>query len=151
MAVSSRRTGLLIEPQKQLKIGVTFLLLNLVFSILIGGILIYFLWDIYESISVYFKLTNQENAITVAKLTKPLSAVAGLVVLFIALTLYISTKYTHAFYGPLVAINRFLDNLLAGRPPEPLKIRASDQLKELAEKLNILSDKLADSQKRNTP
>ena len=64
----------------------------------------------------------------------------SLIFLFVVATIFVSLKYTHKIYGPLLAINRFIDELLAGKNPSPLVLRDKDFLHGLAKKLNKLSE-----------
>lgn len=141
---ATRRGVILIEPYKQLRFGLMFLVINLVFSTLVFGVFGYYLWDIYESISVYFQLDNSQSVITLAKIGKPAIIGLVLIVFFIATTLFMSARYTHQIYGPMVSILRFLDDLLEGKVPTPIKLRSSDQLQELVSKLNLLSQRFGD-------
>lgn len=131
-----RRTQLLIEPYQQLRFGLIFILINFVFSALMCFVFGYFLWDIYEAISEYFKLDPSQQLMTGEKFMRPLLVGLGVVVLFIVTTLVASARYTHQIYGPLVSIRRFLDELLSGKKPDPIKLRKTDQLHDLAERLN---------------
>ena len=141
-ADSARRGAILIEPYKQLRFGVVFLVINLVFSLLLFAVFGYFLWDVYEALSVYFQLDESQSVIAMAKITRP--ALIGLILigLFIGTTLFMSVRYTHQIYGPLVSVRRFLDDLVQGRNPEPLQLRSSDQLHDLIYPLNKLSQML---------
>lgn len=137
--MKGRRKGvksLLVEPYKQVKLGLMFLLVNLVFSVLIVTVFGYFLWDIYRTISTYFHLTEQESILTMGKFAWPAIIGGSLIGLFVLTTLLVSIRYTHEIYGPLVSIHRFLDDVLEGRKPHNLQLRESDQLKDLATKLN---------------
>jgi len=139
MPQAGRRRGvqsLLVDPYRQVKLGLLFLVLNCVFAVLILGVFGYYVLDIYKAVSLYFQLSNQESQLALQKFFWPLAVVFGLIALFVLSTLYISVKYTHQIYGPLVSIHRFLDELLAGRRPAELSLRESDQLQDLAEKLN---------------
>lgn len=142
MAQASRREGFLIEPYKQLRFGITFLIINLIFSSLILLVFGYFIADIYQAQAIYFQLNETQSSEILSKLNKPVIIGAGLVVLFILTTLIASARYTHQFYGPLVSIRRFLDEMLSGHTPDPIQLRASDQLKDLAERLNGLTSHL---------
>lgn len=135
----TRREGILVEPYKQLRFGITFLIINLFFSFLLLAIFGYFIWDIYATISIYFQLDGAQNLMTLGKLIKPVLLGSVLVGFFIATTLVMSAKYTHQIYGPLVSIRRFLDELSEGRTPSPIALRSSDQLQDLATKLNQLA------------
>lgn len=139
--------GLFVEPYRQVKLGLMFLIVNFTFSVLILGVFGYYVWDMYTAVSSYFHLTQSQSALALAKFTTPMIVGAGLIVLFVSSTIYVSVKYTHEIYGPLVQIHRFLDEILAGERPGALQLRESDQLKDLAKKLNTLAD-LSDTAKR---
>ena len=139
MSDQIRRSSVLIEPYKQLRFGILFLMINFVFSLLCFSIFYLFLSDVQQTLEVYFKLDAAQIGQIRAKFLQPLLLAAGLFLLFIVVTLYLSVTYTHKFYGPLVSINRFLDELNEGKNPEPIQLRTNDQLQDLAERLNRLS------------
>jgi signal transduction histidine kinase len=56
-------------------------------------------------------------------------------------------RYTHEIYGPLVSIHRYLDDVLSGRTPSPIQLRESDQLKDLATKLNKVAERVGTDQR----
>jgi nicotinamide riboside transporter PnuC len=139
-----RRGGvksMLVEPYVQVKLGLIFIIINLVFSILIFSVAGWYVWDVFNAISTYFQLSGQQSSLAFAKLQTPLTIIAILVLGFIATTLYFAVSYTHKFYGPMISINRFLDDVLEGRKPKLLALREGDQLQDLAIKLNQLVDK----------
>ena len=137
----NKRRGLkswLIEPYRQVQVGIVLVLLNLFFSVLVLSVFSYYFWDVYNSLSLYFELSkSQENEI-LSKLLIPIYISFSLVFAFVVLTILVSLKYTHKIYGPLIAINRFLDDLLQEKTPAPLVLRDGDQLHDLAKKLNAL-------------
>lgn len=143
MAVAGRRKGvqsILVEPYRQVRLGLLFVVLNVLFSLIVLSVFGYYVNDIFQSITHYFELSGQDSVITYSKLTVPIVVASVLLVLFIALTIFISVKYTHKIYGPLVSINRFLDEVLEGKKPQPIQLRDGDQLQDLAEKLNRMID-----------
>ena len=79
----SRRGALLIEPYKQLKFGIMFLLLNLLFAILVLTVFGYYLWDIYQALIRYFQLDEMQSLVTLEKLQAPFLAGVVLLMLFI--------------------------------------------------------------------
>jgi hypothetical protein len=140
---AGRRRGLkswLVEPYQQIKLGLIFLLLNILFSILILSVFGYFIWDVYSTLEAYFQLSKDQGLITLSKLSTPLLIGGLLLLVFVGLSILISVKYTHRIYGPLVSITRFLDEWLSEKTPRPLILRNSDELKELAARLNLLSE-----------
>lgn len=52
----------------------------------------------------------------------------------------------HRMYGPMVAMQKFVQELAAGRKPQPLMLRKNDEFKELAEELNRLLEKTNEKQ-----
>ena len=142
MSTPSRREGFLIEPYKQLRFGIMFIATNLLFSGLILAVFGYFVTQMYQAQASYFQLDSQQSQEILTKLQQPVIIGAVLVGLFIITTLFLSARYTHQFYGPLVSIRRFLDELRDGGEPHPIRLRSSDQLQDLAERLNSLRSRV---------
>ena len=150
---TGRRRGFrawFVEPYRQVKLGLMFLVINLIFSILIFGLFGYYVWDMYQTISVYFELNQIESSTLLNKFITPTISGALLIVIFVITTIMVSVRYTYQIYGPLVSIHRFIDDLLSGEKPEGLHLRESDQLKDLAEKLNSLSERYGTDQRQNS-
>jgi hypothetical protein len=146
----SRRRGFqswFVEPYKQVRLGLMFLLVNFCFSILIIGVFGYYVYDIYDAVVTYFKLSGSESAMTLQKFAVPIAIGGALILLFIVTTIMVSVRYTHEIYGPLVSIHRYLDDVLAGRTPTPIQLRESDQLQDLANKLNSVAERVATDQR----
>lgn len=146
----SRRRGFkswFVEPYMQVRLGLMFLLVNFVFATLIIGVFGYYVLDIYDAVVTYFKLSGSESAVTMQKFSIPMVIGSALILLFIITTILVSVRYTHGIYGPLVSINRYLDDLLAGRAPQVIQLRESDQLQELATKLNSVAERLVTDQR----
>lgn len=149
MSNKTRRGGFsarLVEPYTQVKLGLMFLMVNLIFSILILSVFGYYTYDIYNTMSAVFKLTPTEGQQILDKFTVPVLAGGVLIVIFVCTTLFVSIHYTHQIYGPLVSIQRFLDELLGGNRPKKLALRSSDQLQELAGKLNGIAETMEKSE-----
>jgi hypothetical protein len=134
-----------VEPYRQIKIGLIFLIVNFSFSFSILGLFGYYFYDVYSAMKVYFDLSQAQSNEVLAKFALPIYAAFFLIALFVLVTLLVSVRYTYAIYGPLVSIHRFLDEILAGRMAKPLYLRESDQLKDLAEKLNVISLRLLEN------
>lgn len=147
MKQSGRRRGFkswFVEPYRQVKLGLLFIVVNLIFSALILGVFGYYTWDMYQSIVTYFEISNVQQPEIAGKFWIPAIAGFCLIVFFVVLTIMISVKYTHQIYGPLVSIRRFIDDLAVGKAPKALKLRESDQLKELATRLNAIGERMID-------
>jgi hypothetical protein len=143
-SIQGRRGGVrskLVEPYFQIKLGLMFIIVNLSFAALFGGVMWWVLSDVFAAVKTYFDLTGGDAALTMGKLSTPLILVGGIVVAFIATTFYVAVHYTHKIYGPLVSINRFIDEMVEGRSPSKLALRDGDELQDLVLKLNVLADK----------
>jgi nitrogen fixation/metabolism regulation signal transduction histidine kinase len=129
------------------RLGFMFLLVNFAFATLIVGVFGYYVLDIYDAIVTYFRLSGDESAATMRKFGVPIAIGGALIVLFIVTTILVSVRYTHEIYRPLVSIHRYLDDILNGRTPSPIQLRESDQLKDLANKLNSIAERVATDQR----
>ncbi len=146
----SRRRGFVswfVEPYKQVRLGLMFLLVNVCFAVLIIGVFGYYVMDIYTAVTTYFKLSGSESQMTMQKFGVPIGIGSALILLFIVTTILVSVRYTHEIYGPLVSIHRYLDDLLNGKSPSPINLRESDQLQDLANKLNSVAERFHNDQR----
>lgn len=143
MKQSGRRRGFkswFVEPYRQVKLGLIFLLINFLFAGLTIGIFGFYMWDIYQTLAVYFKLTSDQSVEIMQKFQTPIAAGSLLMLIFVAVSILVAVRYTYQIYGPLVSIHRFLDEYLQGGVVTPLVLRETDQLQELADKLNQLNE-----------
>ncbi len=101
------------------------------------------MWDMFEAATEYFKLDQVEMLSVAEKFSFPVAWGLGIAVSFVIATLYLSARYTHQIYGPMVSIRRFLDDLIGGRRPPRIQLRSTDQLQDLVERLNRLSEALS--------
>ncbi len=139
MKAVGRRRGFrswFVEPYLQVKLGLVFLLLNFLFSGMILAVFGYYVWDVYQALTLYFQLTSTQSVEIMEKLQTPLIVGGILIAVFVFSSILVAVRYTHRIYGPLVSIHRQLDQLLASGEVAPLVLRESDQLKGLADKLN---------------
>jgi len=139
VSLFGRRTKILLDPYKQFRFGIMYLVVNFIFSILMLTVFTYYMWDIFAAIQFLFKLNDAESMMTLKKFMVPAFIGLGMSVLFVVVTLYLSVKYTHQFYGPMVSIKRYLDKQISGENPDPIKIRKTDQLQDLVVRLNTLA------------
>ncbi len=143
----SRRGGVrswLVEPYRQVKLGLVFLFLNLIFAALILSVFGYYVMDMYTAMAGLFELTNEEAGQILDKLQIPILVGGILMLAFVLATITVTVRYTHQIYGPLVSIQRFLDELIAGNKPAKIQLRSSDQLQDLAKRLNSIAERLVD-------
>lgn len=138
----NKRSKILIEPYLQLRFGITFIFLNIFFISLLMLVFNYFIGDVRGAITAYFSLDNENIETVKAKFLWPTILTAVIAIIFVIMTLWLAARYTHQFYGPLVSIHRFLDKMIAKDPYlEPIKIRKTDQLHGIVDRLNKLLEK----------
>ena len=140
---TGRRGGvksMLVEPYIQVRLGLVFVVVNLLFSVMIFTVMGWYVYDVWTALTTYFNLSGQESSLALQKLQVPLAIITFLVVGFVGTTFYVAVHYTHKIYGPMVSINRFLDELLEGKRPKTLTLRDGDQLQDLVMKLNQLAE-----------
>lgn len=138
----NRRGGFLsmiVEPYRQVRLGLMVLLVNTLFGLCIGGIFSYYIIDIHDVLSVYFQFNPTEDQQVWQKFWVILLLCLSLVAVFFVLTFVVIIKYTHQIYGPLVSLHNHLDQLIAGTAKSPINMRSTDQLQALAQKINQLS------------
>lgn len=127
-----------INPQAQLRFGVPFITLLLVSFAVINTTF----FQIYQlrgaaagdlTYSAFLgPLTNVMNQIVFV-------SSLGMVLIGILSVVFWIT-YSHRLFGPVVALRRQITALKEGRYEARCKLRAKDELKELAEELNALAE-----------
>lgn len=151
--MGARRRGFtswFVEPYRQVRLGLVFLVVNFVFAALIFGVFAYYLWDVYHAMVSYFELSGPQGGEILSKLATPMLWGAGLILVFVITTILVSVRYTHAIYGPLVSIHRYLDDILEEKHVSPLALRDSDQLQDLAKKLNTVAERYVVDQRQSS-
>lgn len=138
-------SGLLIDPFKQIKFGVYVMLLSLTFICCSGLLFWSAFMEQYAQLAEIFGVVDQGalwelqfNDVFKTNVYK----IFGFFILFLMLTYGTVFKLTHRYYGPLVAIYRFLDQLQQGNYTARVTIRKGDELGELVQRLNHLAEKL---------
>ena len=69
----NKRRGLkswLIEPYRQVQVGIVLVLLNLFFSVLVLSVFSYYFWDVYSSLSLYFELSKSQESEILSKFSE---------------------------------------------------------------------------------
>jgi hypothetical protein len=72
-----------VEPFEQVRLGLMFLVVNMIFGGLIFGVFAYYIFDMYQAVSQLFALNQAESLVTFSKFRWPLIVGAVLIVLFI--------------------------------------------------------------------
>jgi sensor histidine kinase YesM len=64
------------------------------------------------------------------------------ILVFAAFNFWISIRFSHRIVGPLIQIQRILDQAIRGRNGSRIQLRSDDYLHEVGDRINILLDKI---------
>ncbi len=136
---------LLLEPFKQVKLGIYVLACSVVF-VAVAAYLIYDgLTANYQQVMEIFKVVDPskqwEFTTNDVLMSNGLKIGIAFLVYLIGL-IGIVLRFTHKIYGPLVSIERYIDRVTEGNYRERVKTRDGDDLQILVKKLNVLADRL---------
>lgn len=132
----------LIEPFKQIKFGVYVIGLSLAFVLATSALVTLAFTQQYQHLMGIFNIIDtksQMELITNDIFEKNAIRIALLFVAFMGLMLFVVFKLTHRYYGPLVSIERFVEEITDGQYNRRVKIRKGDELQRLVDKLNQMA------------
>jgi methyl-accepting chemotaxis protein len=144
MSKEQRRTrNFLLQPLVQMRLGLTNVAASLVFVLLLG---FYAYKRLVAFSDVVATLTQADNEVK-SLLTDYLGSVGitALVaaVVFFVVNLALSVYLTHKLVGPTIAFRRHIRALAAGDFRARTKLRSGDAFSEVADDLNVLSERLS--------
>jgi len=135
----------LIEPFSQIKFGLYVIGASFAFVILIAAMFVYTFYQQYQHLIGIFNITDARDQLQLV--TNDIfyynSIKIGLLLLGYIIGMFILVfKLTHRYYGPLVSIERFVDDIARGKYKNRVKIRQNDELRRLANCLNDMANSL---------
>ena len=135
----------LIEPFKQFKIGVYIVVTTFIFIVCAGYLFMSSFWQQYQHVMSIFEVVDpnlQWEVITNDVFFTNIIKVSALFLLFMLITMAMVFKLTHRYYGPLVSIEKFVDQVASGDYGSRVSLRKKDELQRLATKLNTMAEHL---------
>ena len=130
-------SNLLIAPRAQLFFVFCFVSFGLILSVSYHSIIaVPFGNMIYDSPG-----TTAYNLMSEV-FTNPELLVVVVMALFVLLCMFFALMITHRIYGPVIPINRHIEELIAGNFTHQTQLRKRDELQSIADNLNRLSQKL---------
>lgn len=135
----------LIEPFKQIKFGVYVIGLSILFVIFTAIMFLYAFYQQYQHLMGIFNITDmktQMELVTNDIFYANVIRISLVFVFFIVVMFIYVFRMTHRYYGPLVSIERFVDEISAGQYAKRVKIRQGDELQRLCDKLNDMAASL---------
>lgn len=140
----------IVDPLRQVRLGVHVLALTVGFTLLLGVLLINGFIEQYRNVAEIFQIVDpkmQWELIANDVFYTNLWRMGLLLGVYLASLFVVVLRVTHQYYGPLVAIERFLDDLKAGQFESRMKLRRHDELQGLALRLNALAESLERQEK----
>lgn len=130
----------LIEPMAQVRMGLRLMMINVAFVVAMGVVISSGYFAQY-SLLVGTNLNGADSPLQ-AVLNRHTIALSVIFILFILVLMAAVIVYTHRIYGAVVAIQRTINDLNAGRYEKRCNLRSHDELQDLAASLNDLAQTL---------
>lgn len=136
---------ILVEPFKQMRIGAYVIGLTLIFTLSLVAIVANTFWSQYQQVMELFAIADPRTQWELV-LNDIFLRNVGLVILlataFVTAMTYFIFKITHRYYGPLVSIERFVDQVSVGDYTARVIIRKGDELQSLVKRLNQMAESI---------
>jgi methyl-accepting chemotaxis protein len=130
----------LVEPFVQIKMGFYVLLLSLPYACSFA----LFIWDAYEEQFFRFETNflgeNAELIFSESGQSTYIFVLAVLIAFFVLSLLLTVIRRTHRMFGPMVAVERFIESVTQGDYSQRIKIRENDDFKDLIDSLNHMAE-----------
>lgn len=135
--------NILIKPSRQLKFAfiATVGLLTFLFSFF--AFQLWVMSSVIRSVSTYIPLDSPLNDAAAQAMSSAWLAFTAFTLLFSFITLTATLIITHRIYGPIHAMRKQVELLIAGDLTARVQLRQDDEFKELASDLNKLGEKLS--------
>lgn len=127
-----------IEPFAQVRMGAYVLTISLLFIVLITLLVAKAFLAQYE-VLLQIDQTSAWERLLADTFNRGSTELAVVLMLYIVVLFLVVIRMTHRIYGPLVSINRFVDDLAKGSYEKRCTIRKDDDLQILCAKLNQLA------------
>lgn len=137
--------SMLIEPFKQIKLGVYVIAITMVFVTVAIGLFVAAFTDQYRHVMSIFQVVDPNlrwELVTNDVFYTNAIRLGVLCLTFIAIMFAVVFRMTHRIYGPLVSVERFVHDMAQGNYKRRINIRSGDELQRLAAKLNAMAEAL---------
>jgi HAMP domain-containing protein len=134
-----------IEPFKQIKFGLYVIGISVAFVGICAFMFVSAFTEQYQHVMGIFNVVDPNlkwELVTNDVFKTNAMKIGILFAAFIVVLFFVVFKLTHRYYGPLVSIERFVDEFARGDYSKRAKIREKDELHSLVEKLNLMADQI---------
>ncbi|MCX6106511.1 MAG: hypothetical protein NTY08_11845 [Proteobacteria bacterium] len=132
-----------IEPFKQIKFGLYVIGISIAFVGVCAFMFVLAFNEQYNHVMGIFHVVDpnlQWELVTNDVFYTNAVRVGAILALFIVVMFTVVFRLTHRYYGPVVSIERFVDQLTQGDYQVRCKIREKDELQSLVAKLNVMAE-----------
>ncbi len=136
---------MMIEPFKQVKMGIYVMGLSLLFLFIAGYLFFEAFNEQYQHVMSIFNVVDPNlkwELVTNDVFYSNGIKLGVLFLVYISGLFMIVFRMTHKIYGPLISVERFIEQLKNGQYRRRVNIRKGDHLTRLVEKLNTLAEYL---------
>lgn len=137
--------SMVIEPFKQIRFGLYVIGISLAFVAICAYMFVTAFTEQYQHVMGIFNVVDPKlkwELVTNDVFYTNAVRIGGLFVTFIVIVFAVVFRLTHRYYGPLVSIERFVDDIARGDYSRRCKIREKDELHGLVAKLNNMAEEL---------
>jgi signal transduction histidine kinase len=140
----SRRApkGILIRPRQQFRYAFVLVAGGIIAQSIVIGAMAYFINSTISNVIDTHQLDPAVGATITHAITLSMSLLMIIAVAFALVAVLIGVRLSHRIYGPLVPFTRHIDLLKEGHYSARLNLRRTDDLIELKDALNSLSEAL---------
>ncbi len=134
-----------IEPFKQIKFGLYVIGISVAFVGVCAFMFVAAFTEQYQHVMSIFNVVDPNlkwELVTNDVFYTNAIRIAVIFGIFIVSLFTMVFKLTHRYYGPLVSIERFVDQFAAGDYKRRCKIRTKDEMHTLVAKLNHLAEQI---------
>lgn len=134
-----------IEPFKQIKFGLYVIGLSVGFVGLCGFMFVNAFTEQYQHVMGIFNVVDPNlkwELVTNDVFYTNAMRIGALFFAYIVTLFGVCFRLTHRYYGPLVSIERFVDQISRGEYKRRCKIREKDELHTLVNKLNTMAEQI---------
>ncbi len=138
-----KKKSVLIEPFKQIKFGLYVFAVSVAFILASGFLFVMAFRDQYEHVMGLFNVVDENMKwalVTNDVFTTNAIRIGAVFAAYLIILFTVVFRLTHRYYGPLVSIERFVEEIKRGNYGQRVKIRERDELHQLVDRLNSMAD-----------
>ena len=137
--------SMVIEPFKQIKFGLYVIGISVAFVGVCAFMFVTAFTEQYQHVMGIFNVVDPNlkwELVTNDVFYTNAIRIGAMFVLYIVVLFVVVFRLTHRYYGPLVSIERFVDQFANGDYKRRAKIRDKDEMQSLVAKLNHMADQI---------